>query len=201
MAAKKKKSVANIPADAWIAIDEWIIPDELRVVVNLNDFMEDKEQYKRELMRCRNIPNRPEAFRADDPNINVAMETYEHIPDMGKREEMAIKALEGHYKRLEDECESWGFMLAALKYNQLDNEPKPYEDEWATRNMLPGLTTFYNPIPDINERLEYRLKQILDLMWANPGSFQKWQSGAKTYIIKIKMAMETGKLQFAPGES
>lgn len=204
MATKDKKmSIAditnNIQNGSEYLYDEWLIENQLRLVIDINAYMQDIELYKQQLLISRGIPLQPSAFRTDDPNIQRVSEYYRNIKDKKKREDSIIASLEGHYSNLIDKMQALGAMLAATKFSILDNEPKPYEDE-ETGSFLPGIMSLPEPTPDLDNPVEYRLKQVLDLLIEHPNAFIKLQEIFKKVKIVVSQYNANGG-KAAPGES
>lgn len=191
MAAKKKEK--EITADDMIVYDEWIVPDKVRVLIDASEVLEDTEAYQRQLMLYRGIPQRADAFKVDDSNIDTAMNIFSHIKDQETREEKALKLLKDHYERLADQCQAYGFMLASTKTNEFDNEPKPYTKDFFESKSLPGIESIPDPMPDLSNLVEYRLKQLLDLLAEYPGSLSKLQAKARTLPITINQRLGLGR--------
>lgn len=196
----KSKNGSGEAEATTLLYDEWIVPQVLRIRIDMLEILQDMELYQIQLMNTRGIPQQPDGFSVDDPNINIAMDFYSHIKDERKREAMVIEELKSHYSRLASEMQGFGFMLAALKTNELDNEPAEYTPDWATAKLLPGLATLPSPIPDIRYPVEHRLKQILDILQANPGAFAEIQKRFDTIRVTINQRMKLGR-DALPGES
>ena len=200
MASSKSKTISIDDAIDTIVYDEWIVPDKVRMLVDVSEVIEDSEKYQRSLMLYRGIPQKANAFRTDDPNINIAMSMLSHIKNTGVREERAVQMLISHYERLADECEALGFMLASTKINSFENEPKPYNPDWFKRSELPGIESLPDPVPDLTNMVEYRLKQLLDILDDHPGSFKKIQEKTRTLPIAINQKLKLGQKVVSPGE-
>jgi hypothetical protein len=177
--------------------DEWLIEDKLRLVIDVNAYMNDIELYQTQLLIARGIPQQPSGFRPDDPNINRVSEYYKNIKDRKKRDDSIIAALESHYQRLIDKMQALGAMLAATKYTIIEDAPKPYDDEDQDES-LPGVMTLPEPIPDLDNPVEYRLKQILDLLIEHPAAFIRLQEIFKSAKVVISQYNANGGN--APGE-
>lgn len=201
--AKKKTSVKDITDElqngSEYLYDEWIVPNKIRMVIDIENFIQDSELYQRQLMLSRGIPQQPSSFQTNDPNIKIAMDYYKHIKDKKKMESSVVSAVEQHYERLIEKMHALGGMLAATKYSVIEKTPEPYDDD-DEGSFLPGVVNLPEPIPDLDNPVEYRLKQILDVLIEHPEGFRRFQEIFRTARVKIASYNANGG-KVAPGES
>lgn len=199
-----KPKVTQLPQNGSDKIDtlihdEWLIKDKVRILIDVSDILSDMEAYQRQLMIARGIPQQPNAFDVNDPNIQIAMKFFENVKDDNQRENMALELLKGHYEDLTKEMQAYGFMLATTKSNSFDEEPKPYDKDWSKDNNLPAIASLPSPMPNLVFPVEYRLKQLLDILYDNPGSFLRLEKRMSTITIRINQRLTLGR-EAMPGE-
>jgi len=204
MASKKETQL--IPStdttkgeDMSVIIDEMIgqEPYQLRVYVDLRYFPEDQRDYLAKLLAARGIPRDDNSIAPDDPLIKLVSEDPtiasmpEKTPSEKKQKSLAIlETLAGHYEKYREQAMTDAVILAMTTENVLTEPPTPYAEEPPLRRR-PGLITLPAPTRNLQNPVEYRLKQIYDILEKSPGALGDLQRLTSSMAVEIGRRFQT----------
>lgn len=147
--------------DVYIDAPEGCVPEKLHILLN-SKFKSIADQYKNALFMARGIPFSQSLITLADPvALTYSKLLVDEIPDDKERAARAITMAMSTYERWADEAEKESWSLAMLTDNVFSNAPLPYPPQ---EEGLPGLLPELNPVRNLQNRTERRLKQILDYL-------------------------------------
>jgi hypothetical protein len=160
--------VGSIPLNTTELIDLWMTvpnedapgyPDKLHLLFN-RDAVEFSTQYRDALYVARGIPFSTDNITpADIMSLVVASTAGKKI---AMKSEEAVRRAKQIYERWAEQAERDSWTLAILYDNEFDFQPKPFSD--VKPKVAPGLPMLPEPKRDLADPVEFRLKQINDLV-------------------------------------
>lgn len=175
-----------------IVLDEIIETKDgikLRMVVDITKIRNDSSSYARGLKRARRIP-RLETINMFDSKASEAIDKLKEVgiekPDSEQVLEMLREYYENQSTRIEQED---SIMLAMFTHNDnreiLNIAPKPVEDE--VLETLPGIIELSEPVKNLFDPAERRLKRLWDIISSDPVVILRWQTLFNQAAMKMQL--------------
>lgn len=148
----------------------------LRFTIHRSKIQKRIEKYFSALRKSRGIPFNLEqvspnwkAYRMAYDRLEYMLAANPNSPALQEQHaQLAAQEAISYYQQLSEDAYREAVMLAMSAESKLDGfEPEPYSQVDDDDEDLPGLeqtVTFPSVVRDLNDPLEYRLKQILDLL-------------------------------------
>ena len=140
--------------DDWVDTPEGTVPTKIHILFDKNT-REFAEQYTSALHISRNIPFNLSTIPMTDP-LALLISNLFRLTDGAE----AIQKARGYYEQWAYEATKHGWILALLEDNEFINKPEDYGVERKPR----GIPTIPEPKQQLSNPVEYRLKQIFDLL-------------------------------------
>jgi hypothetical protein len=174
MVANTKPEVTKI-VDEWVDAPEGMFPPRLHILFD-KDTRDFADQYVSALHTSRNIPFNINSIPVTD-RIALLVANVFRIQDGNE----VIRKAVSYYEKWAYEAQKHGWILALLENNEFTNVPTPYEPQRVPR----GITIIPDPVHDLNNQTEYRLKQIMDYLDSDPMLQQQVMSRINDAFAKL----------------
>lgn len=173
----------------------------LRIVIDVSRITNDVQNYTMKLQQARGIPMNLEAISPTDTVVQFIAKNMPWIP----ADRVMRTAIEHYESLMRDVTSNAGLIAMTLKSDKTcwDRIPaeydKPKRDEFAIDDDV----DIPEPERDLRHPAERRLKQIMDLMIENPGSFIDIQEAINTALILVQRGVgaETDDDGFQPAST
>lgn len=157
----KQKQTIQVSSGNEYLFSETVETDEGSFIIGARKNVIDiAEMYQHKLMAARGIPIDWDNIAPRDPKLREMEQTMPWLKTMASR----IAYLKQYYAQQNQDAYKSGIMLAVFAdtRNQFSIAPEPYANE---EYSLPGLEDgLKNPVLNLNNPLERRLKQLLDFL-------------------------------------
>jgi hypothetical protein len=166
----------------------------LRVLVDLARIQDDADRYEDQLRFSRGIPFNLDTLTPFDPLC-----IYVATNMTWMKSEDVVNAARQHYQKLISEAQRDSIILATIASpdNRLVLDPQPYmepEDE-----ALPGLVTMPRVKRNLDNPVERRLKQFIDLLSSDPPVMQRFNAAFEKAAVELtRKAAELDPNGFRP---
>lgn len=194
---KEAKILSSVLVDETYDLEDG---SKLRIYVDIGDILSNINDYKDALRDARSIPYDLENPSPSDPVIRWLVEAYEgNISD-----EEVLRRMRSHYEKKLEEVHHNATLLALVAHedNVFVNEPAPYPA--SDKKSLPGIRAIPEPPINLNEPVERRLKQALDILMRNPvvmGEVRSIISALVVRLNKIAAGFEVDPQGFRPTQA
>ncbi len=188
-----KNQLTNI-VDTYVDTPEGIDgPKQIHILLNART-MKLAGQYKDALFVSRGIPFNLSTINISDPLALLIASQQTKLE--GNR---IVRQASAWYEQWQQEAEQDAWALALLADNKLTNEPEAYGDE-DDDEPAPGLLFVPKPRRDLDNPVEFRLKQVYDLANSTIEFSQQFYSAVNEAFAKaIRFAGETDTAGFQSG--
>lgn len=167
----------NVPEDIAILVDRYIGDGDkvnIKVVADLRYLQQDQEDYKIKLLDARGIPQDFNNIPPDDPVIHrvLSLPSVKAMPektqeDRHNKNRAVLTEVIMYYTKEARQVDADAIMLALTMENEFTEAPQPYEKQ-TTGRVRPGLNDFPPTPRNLANPIEYRLKQLLDILSQSP---------------------------------
>lgn len=164
MAKRNERVVLEHPNTSSVIFDSVLKGEngtELRMVIDAGRVQSDIDKYYNHLMYERNIVFDRDNIVGTDPYLKEVMEKMPAIVDNPARVMFMVRK---HYEDLSTQAYREAVMLALTFRNEFIEIPEPYEPEFLEEDDLPGFIKLSQPKRDMEDLVEYRLKQLYDVL-------------------------------------
>ena len=200
MASRKpfgKTATQDKPARATI-VDKYIDtpegidgPEKIHILLDSRT-MKIAGQYQDALFVARGVPFNLATVSISDP---LALLIASQNPKLKGND--VVRQAQAWYEQWQQAAEQDSWALALLADNKLTNEPTPYVDD---DDPIPGLPFIPEPKRDLDNPVEYRLKQVMDLADSTIEFSQQFYSAInEAFTEAIRFAGETDAAGFQSG--
>lgn len=155
--------------------------------VNIETILPLAQKYMTALRRARNLPQDPSIVASRDPIRQFYINSYQ---ERGERidENYIMDLVRDFYTNELRGIQNLAYIMAFFDVPENNSafmeDPEPYEEQ------VDSISSFLDPdpviTPDINNKVERRLKQILDSIADHPDIFQYIQEIIETIAVKAE---------------
>ena len=166
--ARKEEILANFNP---VLLDEAITSEDgevtLHLKLNIQKFLERKENYADALMNIRHLPYDLELVSGSDP---IALLVASQRPAMVKADpnsatRYAVQYYKQHISMVQQEAAILVFISSKENNSLLDKEPLPYDDKQRDEDDdLPGILFLPEPRRDLTDPVEIRLRNFYEVL-------------------------------------